>query len=94
MIQQGEYGPLYPLQSEEQTATHRCTELQTITRLHGWCVVLIKEETRLVTVHQNLVHIVQVDFSEIEKNYAVMFEDYIEFVFRRNRSNVMLIEKW
>ena len=61
MIQQAEYGPLYPLQSEEQTATHRCSELRKITRLHGPCDVLIKEETRLVIVHQNLVHIVQVE---------------------------------
>ena len=65
MIQQEEYGPLYRLQSEEQTATHRCSELRTITRLHGSCDVLIKEETRLVIVHQNLVHIVQAEVSEI-----------------------------
>jgi hypothetical protein len=65
MIQQEEYGPLYPLQSEEQTATHRCSELRTIISLHGSCDVLVKKETRLVIVHQNLVHIVQVDVSEI-----------------------------
>jgi len=63
MIQQEEYGPLYPLQSEEQTATYRCSELRKITRLHGPYDLLIKEETRLVIVHQNLVHIVQVEVS-------------------------------
>jgi len=63
MIEQEEYGPLYPLQSEEQTATRRCSELRTITRLHGSCDLLIKEESRLVIVHQNLVHIEQVEVS-------------------------------
>jgi len=67
MIQQEEYGPLYPLQSEEQTATHQCSERRTITRLQGPCDVLIKEETRLVIVHQHLVHILQVEVDYMGK---------------------------